>query len=356
MGQMMKKPNVAGRLIGALALLLFSTLVSSAPSADSIRLYIWSDYIPRELLKKFEAETKIRVLVQTYDSNETLLAQLQGGSKAFDVVVPSDYMVKILIDQALLRKVNAASMPNFQFVGKPFDKPLYDPGRDYSVPYMRGTTGYVVDAARAPQAAWDSWKYFFDPPAALKGQVVALDDMNELYIAAALFLRVDQCSTSDRDHKKILDLLLRQKPFLAMYSSDGAIQRMQAREALVHQIWDGAGFRVRQKLKSAVYVFPKEGLNFWSDNLAIPRNAANPEAALKFLNWMMVPENIAMASKYTGYNNAVPASLRLLPTDMQQDPAVNPPPSVQSRFVPNQLCSEKSLELRKRVWAALKKQ
>ncbi|CUA83379.1 MULTISPECIES: extracellular solute-binding protein [Gulbenkiania] len=327
-----------------------------AHAAGEVNLYNWSDYIPQPLLKRFEKETGIKVNLDVYESNESLLAKLKAGATGYDVVVPSDYMVKIMIDEKLLERIDAGKLSNFSRVMAPLDKPAFDPRREYSAPYMWGVTGFTYDSSRVPGGKLDeSWKSFFEPPAALKGKVVALNDANELYNAASIYLKVDPCSEDPKVARQVQDLLLRQKPMLAMYNSDGTIERMQAREVIMHQQWNGAAYRTREKLKSAVFVYPREGIPFWNDNFVVPRGAKNRDNALKFINWMMEPRNIAEASNFTGYNNAIKGSDQFFKADLRADPAINPPAELRKRFVPNKVCSQKATQLRDRVWTNLKK-
>ncbi|MBV8681213.1 MAG: extracellular solute-binding protein [Aquitalea sp.] len=340
----------------ALALAAGLLVSASAMAGGELNLYNWSDYIPQELLKRFEKETGIKVNLDVFDSNESLLAKLKAGAKGYDVVVPSDYMVKIMRDEGLLEKIDVSKMPNFKLVEAPLNKPDFDPQREYSAPYMWGVTGFTYDASRVPGGKLDnSWKSFFTPPAQLKGKVVALNDVAELYKAAAIYLKVDQCTEDPKQAKRIQDLLEAQKPMLAMYNSDGTIERMQAQEVIMHQQWNGAAYRTRQKLKSAVFVYPKEGIPFWNDNLVIPKGAKNRDNALKFINWMMEPKNIAEASNFTGYNNAIKGSAAFFKADLRADPAINPTPAMRALFVPNKNCSAKANALRDRVWTKLKK-
>jgi len=339
-----------------LALAVGLLLSMSAQAAESINLYNWSDYIPPELLKKFEKETGIKVNLDVYDSNESLLAKLKAGATGYDVVVPSDYMVKIMVDEKLLTKFDAGKMANFKNVMAPLDKPVFDPQRGYSAPYMWGVTGFTYDSARVPGGKLDeSWKSFFEPPAALKGQVVALNDVNDMFVAASLYLGINQCTEDAKQGQKVLDLLTKQKPMLAMYNSDGTIERMQAKEVMVHHQWNGAAYRTREKLTSAVFVIPKEGIPFWNDNFVIPVGAKNPEAAKKFINWMMAPENIAEASNFTGYNSAIKGADKFMTAALRDDPGVNPSDEMRKRFRANQICSPKAMELRNKIWTRLKR-
>ncbi len=318
-------------------------------------LYNWTNYFPPELLQKFEKDTGIKVTLDVYDSNETLLAKLQAGATGYDVVVPSDYMVKIMIEEGLAEKIDASSMSNFKNVMAPHDNPPYDPGRQYSAPYMWGTTGFTYDSGRVPGGKLeDSWKEFFEPRDELKGQVVALNDQVSLYNAAAFYLGLDQCTEDPKEAQKILELLQQQKPYLAMYQSDGTIERMIAKEVIMHHQWNGASHRTREGLPTAVYVYPKEGVDFWADNFLVPKGAPHPEAAKTFVNWIMAPENIAGASNFTGYMNAIEGSDQYLDQSLREDPAVNMPADYADRLRPSKECSAKARELRDKVWTRLK--
>jgi len=340
-------------LFGIIAALTASLALAQG---QSINLYNWSNYIPPELLKTFEKETGIRVNLDVYDSNESLLAKLKAGATGYDVIVPSDYMVKIMIDEGLLEKIDTYKMPNFKNVADFSIKPPFDPKREYSAPYMWGVTGFTYDSARVPGGKLeDSWKSFFEPPAALKGQIVALNDANDMYSAAAYYLGYDQCTEDPKQAEKILEVLQKQKPFLAAYNSDGTIERMQAKEVIMHHQWNGAAHRTKEKLKTAVFVYPKEGLPFWNDNFAVPKGAKNKEGAVKFINWMMDPKNIAVASNFTGYNNSIKGSSAYFDAALKSDPAVNTPANLTSRFRPNKICSQKATDLRDKVWTRLKR-
>lgn len=343
------------KTLTSLAIVAGMLVAGSAHAAESINLYNWSDYIPPDLLKKFEKDTGIKVNLDVFDSNESLLAKLKAGAGGYDVVVPSDYMVKLMIDEKLLTKFDAKTLTNFKNVTAPLNKPAFDPAREYTAPYMWGVTGFTYDSARVPGGKMEeSWKSFFEPPAALKGQVVALNDPFDMYFAAALYLGVNECTEDPKVAQRILTLMQKQKPMLAMYNSDGTIERMQAKEVILHHQWNGAAYRTKEKLKTAVFVFPKEGIPFWNDNFAIPTGAKNPDGAKKFINWMMAPENIAAASNFTGYNNAIAGSGKFMDAALQADPGVNPSEEMRKRFHPNKVCSATAIELRSKVWTRLK--
>jgi len=328
----------------------------AAQAEGELFIYNWSNYIPPELLQKFEQETGIKVTLDVYDSNETMLAKLQAGAAGYDIVVPSDYMVRVMIDEGLALPIDASQMANFENVKVPHDSPPFDPERKYSVPYLWGTTGFSYDSERVPGGALEeSWQALLEPAAALDGQIAMLNEAVSVYNAAAYYTGVDKCTESPDEAQKILAVLEAQKPHLAMYQSDGTIDRMVAGEVIAHQQWNGAAHRTKTQKPSVVYVYPKEGLDFWNDNLVMPKGAPNPDNAKTFINWMMAPENIAMASNFAGYMNAIEGSDKYLDESLAKDPAVNMPAEYADRLRPEANCSTAARELRDKVWTRLKK-
>ena len=346
------------RILWLFAAVMVAPLWLGTASAQDKELFIynWSNYLPPDTLKRFEEETGIKVTLDVYDSNETMLAKLQAGATGYDIVVPSGYMVRTMIKQNMAEEIDVSKMANFKNVLKPHDAPPFDPQSKYSAPYMWGTTGITYDSARVPGGKLDdSWKEFFEPRAELKGQIAALNDQVEVWNAAAYYLGIDKCTESAADGQKILDLLEKQKPMLAMYQSSGTIDRMVAGEVIMHQQWNGASHRVRAKLPSARYLYPKEGISLWGDHFVVPKGAPHVENAKIFINWMMDPKNAAEASNFTGYMNAISGSDKYLDDSLKSDPAVNMPADYAGRLRPTKDCSKASRELRDKVWTKLKK-
>lgn len=341
---------------GALALAAALALPSAARAEGELHLFNWSNYFPPKLMEKFEKETGIKVTLDTYASDEDMLAKIQAGGGGYDIVFPSGSTVTVLIDQGLAEKVDAYKMPNFKNVLAPHDSPTTDPKREYSIPYMWGTTGVSYDSAKVPGGHLpESWEWYFKPSEELtKLGIGSLNDMRDVYYAAAYYLGIDKCTEDPKEAQQILDLLLAQKPHLKLYSSEGTIDRMIAGEVAIHMQWNGAAHRVKKERPSVVYVYPKEGTTFWSDSMMVPANAPDKENAKKFLNWMMEPENAAIASNYTGYMNTIKGSGEYLDEGLKADPAVNMPPEYADRLRGYKACSEKAVELRDRVWTRLK--
>ena len=323
-------------------------------SSKELLMFNWSNYTPPDLLKRFEAETGIKVSLDTYDTNETMLAKLQAGGAGYDLVVPTGPTVQTIIRDGLLLKVDASKMSNFKNVRAPFDKPEFDPERAYTVPYMWGTTGLAYDAAKIGGGKIeDSWKELFEPRPEYAGKIGMLKDVNEVLGSAAYYLGYDYCFDKPEQGQKILELLEKQKVAVKVYNSEGTVDRVGGGDVAMELMWNGAFHRAHKKLASAAYVYPREGLNLWGDNIGIPKGAKNVENAKLFLNWMMDPKNAAEASNFTGYNNAVAGAEQYLKEDLRNDPAFNTPEAMVSRFKPTRLCSKAALDLRERIWTRL---
>ncbi len=333
-------------------------LLPSIGNAQSreLFLYSWANYIPPNLIKRFEAETGIKVSVDAYDSNDTMLAKLQAGGGGYDIVVPSNSVLATMIRTGLLLKIDASAMANYKNVAAPHDRPDVDKNRDYSVPYLWGSTGFTYDAAKVPGGKLnETWKEFFEPRPELAGKIAALNDQGEMFTAAAIYLGIDTCTENPADAQRVLEVLEKQKPHVKIYSSTGTIDRVAAGEVLMHQQWNGASHRSRVKLATAVFVYPTEGMNLWGDNFAVPKGAPHPENAKLFMNWMMDPKNAGEASNFGGYNNAIKGSDAFMNAELRNNPAINPPEALKARFRPVKDCSLKARELRDGVWTRLRR-
>ncbi|MEX0923426.1 MAG: extracellular solute-binding protein [Rhodovibrionaceae bacterium] len=335
---------------GAAAAYVFT--LRPPPEPVELSVYSWPNYIPEALFERFTEETGIEIALFTYDTNEELREALAAGA-LYDIALPSDFMVAELIEADLLLPLKREEMPNLAKIEAPHDDPVFDPGRRYSTPYLWGTIGFTYDAARTSEPLKESWSEFFEPRTELDGKVAALGDEIEVYSAAAYYLDIDRCTTDPDSARRILELLEAQKPHLAAYQSEGTIESMVTGEVILHHQWNGAAHRTRESLGTAVYVYPREGVTYWQDNFVIPAKATHPEPAMRFLNWMMQPENSAEASNFTGYMNAIAGSEEFLEPALLEDPAVNPPDEAMARLRPARRCSQEARSLRQEVWNRL---
>ncbi|MEY2634310.1 MAG: hypothetical protein RIS75_250 [Actinomycetota bacterium] len=291
------------------------------PNGGEVRLYNWTDYIDPELLKEFTEETGIKVVLDTFDSNETMLAKLQAGGTGYDVVVPSDYAVKQMIDLGLAIDIKVNTFPNAGNIKDNLVDVYWDPGRSYSAPYMYGTTGIAVNTKNADAAAIKSWKDFF--AADDLTAVDVLKDQTEVVSAALRAVgvpTVDLCTTDKTKYAAAQKLLENFKP--KIINSDGGIERMTKESSIVRMAWNGSAHRMTVEVPEIKYVYPAEGLNLWADNFVVPVGAPNVDNAKIFINWMMGAEAAAKASNFSGYDNGIKGSDAFMDESLKTDPAV----------------------------------
>jgi spermidine/putrescine transport system substrate-binding protein len=339
--------------IGALALaggLLCQALPVQAEG--SLRIYNFADYTSPQLIQKFAETYHVKVTVDTYDTNEEMLAKIQDGKSGYDIVVPADYMAAIMIENGLLERTEPDKMPNFRNLDPQWIHVYWDDGRHYVVPWQWGTTGLAVDT--------DVYKgdpatlaLLFDPPPALRGRINVLDDMPEVLTAALRYLHLPRCRGNPDDLKKLTELLTSAKRYWHSMSYD-AIGKLTSGQVDVSQIWAGAALRARLQRPALRYVFPKQDFTRWSDDVGVLKGAKNLANAELFQNFIMDPENAALISAYAKYANAIAGSRPFLPPEERDAPEFRiPATGPQGEFV--RICPDKVMQAYTDIWARLTK-
>jgi len=331
-----------------------AALMMSAPAmaGGELHIYNWGDYTNPKLIEKFTKETGIKVTLDTYDSNETMLAKVRAGGTGYDIVVPSDYTVKIMVDQGMLAETHPNQMPNFKNVKPEFVTVYWDNGRNYTVPWQTGTTAFTVNTAKF-KGDIDTYAILFDPPAELKGRINMLDDEMSVIHAAERYLGVPRCGSDPANLKKVNDLLENSKANWRTFSYDTQV-KITSGDVDVTQDWNGDARRIRLQLPTAKYAYPKEGIEGWMDNVAVLKDAPNMDNAKLFQNFLMDPQNAALISEFASYNNGVMGSDQYLPADFANSPEIKAPAgSPTPEFVPP--CSKEVVEIYNKIWTALRK-
>lgn len=314
-----------------------------------VNLYNWTDYIDPEELKRFTAETGIEVILDTYDSNETLLAKLQSGATGYDVLVPSDYMVQQMVDLGLLQVIDTTSFPNGGLIKDNQVDVYWDPGRKYTAPWNYGTTGIACNFVAEPECAnIKSWKDYFT---AGLPKMDSLKDQVEVVSAALRATGVagdDLCTTDTAKYIAAEELLAGFKPNII--ESDGGIERVVGGTSNVRHAWNGSTHRMTVENPDVQYIYPSDGLNLWADNLAVPVGAPNLDNAKIFINWMMGAEAAGRQSNFSGYDNGIKGSEAFMNEALKTNPAVVVPADKVALISPLPNCSEEARELYTQVF------
>lgn len=296
--------------------------------AGKLNIYIWSAYLPKEVIDKFAAETGIKVNFDTYDSNEALLEKLQSGVADYDLVVPSDYMVRILVAEKLVQPLDHAKLPNLANLDPRFLDKEFDPKNQYSMPYFFGTTGFGYNKAKL--GPLDSWQALFDPKH--KGRILMLDDMREVFGAA---LKSMGKSLNEKDPavlRQAADLLKKQKKLVATYNSGDFANILAAGDVDIAHGYNGQLAEVVAKEpEKLAYVVPKEGATLWMDNVCIPAKARNLENAYRFLDYIMGAEVNAEIVNGVSYASANVPAKKFIKPEILNDASIYPSDEVLGR-------------------------
>lgn len=280
--------------------------------SDTLNLYAWSEYVPQQLLDDFSTKYGIKVNYDTYSSNEEMLAKLQAGASGYDVIIPSDYTVAIMIKQDMLEAIDVTKLANFGNLDPRFINRDYDPGNKYTIPYQWGTTALIYDSTTVPSVP-KNWVDLWDP--AYKSRLVFLDDEREVMGMALQVLGYDKNSTNETELKAAEAKLLELKPNILKFDSDAPETAMISGETWAGLVYNGNASLALVDNPNIVYICPSEGCTIWFDNLAIPKGAPHMDAALLFFDWIMDPQQSILITKEFPYSNPNKAALDLLKTD-----------------------------------------
>lgn len=349
------------------------SIVATGPTfaADNVlHVYNWSDYIAPDTLSKFEKQTGIKVIYDVFDNNEILEAKLIAGNSGYDIVVPSNAFLAKQIRANLYQPLDKTKLPHWQNLNPKLMKVLEvnDPENKYAVPYMWGTIGiaYNVDKVKAilgDNAPVDSWDLVFkvENIEKLKSCGVAfLDSPTEMLPAAMKFLDLDPTVPDATHIKDAQALFLKIRPYVAYFHSSKNIMDLANGNICVSVGYSGDLQQSKQRAIEAKnginiqYVIPKEGASSFFDMMAIPKDAPNPEAAHKFIDFMLQPEIIAEITDYIRFPNANNAATSLIKDDIRNDHSIYPTEAVMEKIYTLPLLPLKIQRIMVNSWTKIK--
>jgi spermidine/putrescine transport system substrate-binding protein len=359
-------------LIGGLVLVGCATAATPEPAAgppvvgercgdgsrltEQLYLYTWVEYIDPAIKDAFQAECGVEVIEDNFDSNETLLAKLQAGGANYDVIVPTDYMVSVLIDEGMVEPLDFGVISNIEGFGDKFTHQYFDPEQRYTVPYFFGTSGLAVDTSVVtdPQP---TWSMVFDPAPEVCGKISMLDDERETIGAALMYLGYSINDTDPAHLEQAKDLLVEQSECVKAYDSQTNDDLIVQGETVVGHMWTGdallAGLPDLGGREGIAYLIPQEGCTIWQDNLAVPVGSQNKYTAMVFINYLSDPEIAAQNAEFVGYGSPNEAAYEFIDPEILADPRVYP---TEEAFAGLQWIEDvgDSIELYDRIWTEFK--
>lgn len=313
--------------------------------ASELAVFNWANYIDEDILADYEREYGVRIIYDTFASNEDLLAKLQAGAVGYDVIFPSDYMVEQMRELGLLAELDKSLIPNLANVDDAFLDPPFDPGNRYCMPYQWGTTGLAYRNGHPffSQNPPDSWAYIFEPELLEQyadGGIHVLDDQREVMAAALAYLGYSVNETDESRLEEARDLILRARPYWRVFStSDYDYTLLIPDEVVLSLAWSGEAANAYwhtydEELDDGnwYYVIPQEGGVIWVDNMCVTASSQRQETAMHFINYLLDGEVGAAITNFTYYASPNAAAKPFIEAEILEDPGIYPPDEVMAKL------------------------
>jgi spermidine/putrescine transport system substrate-binding protein len=318
-----------------------------------LQIYTWSTYIDRDLTDEFTRRSGIPVVVDTYDSNEAMLAKLQaGGGSAYSLIYPSDYMVSQMRDLNLLLPLDQEKLPGLRGLAPRFQNATFDLGNRYSVPLYWGTTGLAYNQKLITQPITD-WDDLWDRQAQLNQKFTLINDARETLGASLKRLGF---SYNAKDLNQLTDAynaLVELKPAIASFITDAWKDQLLADDYWLVMAYSSDAAQVLAENPDLVYVVPKSGASFWIDTMAIPKSAPNVAAAYQWMAMMLEPKVAAGATERLKVATSVEGARDLLPEALRNNTTLFPAEEVLDRCESITTLPEPVAETFDRYWTQL---
>lgn len=339
---------------------IFQTLIKTEETveeedvlSDELNVYNWEDYFGKDVIKEFEKEYGVRVNLETYNDEDKMLSSVQSDLSKYDVAIASGTIVEEMVSLKLLAELDFENIPNYKYINDNFKNLPYDSENKYSVPYLWGTTGIVVNRGMVKDDI-NSWESLWDPK--YKGKIAMLNNQREVIGSALKMLGYSINSQSVEEIYEVRDKLLEQKPLLEGYLGPTEIdEKMDSGEVVISQVYSGDVYNMAEKYDLDVeYIIPSEGTVVWIDNMIVPREAKHKYTAEVFINYILRPEVSAENTNYNWYASPSDAAREFIDKEILEDKNIYPNEEVMEKLEKFSGVEEAYSEYN-RIWAELQK-
>ncbi|MEI5989178.1 spermidine/putrescine ABC transporter spermidine/putrescine-binding protein [Enterococcus termitis] len=311
-------------LIGILAIILILFFgvhqlekASGMVGADTLTIYNWGDYIDPDLLRKFEKESDYKVNYETFDSNEAMFTKIQQGGTAYDITIPSEYMIQKMMKEKMLLPIDHSKLKGLENIDERFLNLDFDPQNNYSIPYFWGTLGIIYNDKFVEEGQIQHWDDLWKPQ--LKDNVMLIDGAREVMGLSLNSLGYSLNSKNNQELREATDKLNKLTTNVKAIVADEIKMYMINEESAVAVTFSGEASEMLDNNEHLHYVIPSEGSNLWFDNIVIPKTAKNIKGSYEFINFMLRPENAAQNAEYIGYSTPNKVAKKLLPKEISSD-------------------------------------
>ena len=320
------KHTTCGRL--ATLIILGGLLAGCGAKKPELHLFTWADYFKPSLIAQFEQSHGCKVVVDTFDSNEAMLAKFKAGASGYDLVTPSSYAVAQMRQLDMLQPIDHAKIPNLGNVDPVYLKSSPDPRMEHSVPYMLTYTGVAYRKDRVKDVA-SSWSVFDRTD--LKGRMTLFNDMRETLGAGLKSLGYSINTVNRKELEAARDVVIRWKKNIAKFENEQYKTGVASGEFLLVHGYSGDIVQVMGENSNIVFMLPREGFSMSCDDFVIPKNARNVALAHAFINFFHDADNAAANTEEIGYLCPNSASFPKLSEATRSNPAIFPPEEVRAK-------------------------
>ncbi|MDR1473946.1 MAG: ABC transporter substrate-binding protein [Lactobacillales bacterium] len=343
-------------ILGIIVLLAFVIMhLESSDTTDdkgTLIIYNWGDYIDPDLLSKFEKESGLKIIYETFDSNEAMFTKIKQGGTPCDIAVPSEYMISKMQKQSLLYKLDHSRLAGLDNISKFFFKHSSDRLNIYSIPYFWGTLGIVYNDQMIKGKPPLHWRDLWDLK--YKNNIMLIDGARDVLGFGLKSLGYSINSKDKEQLQQVADKLEKMTPNVKAIVADEIKMYMAQNEAAVAVTYSGEATEIIEHNRHLHYVIPSEGSNYWFDDIVIPKAAKNIKGAYQFINFILRPENAAQNAEYIGYATPNEKALQFLPKNVREDPKVYPDEKVLNTLEVYQDLGAKWLEIYNNLYLEFK--
>ena len=315
----MKKRMLSLLLCSAMCAGLLSGC-GNASSAEVLNVYNWGEYIDTDLIDQFEEETGIKVIYNTFDSNENLYSRIQTTS--YDVIIPSDYAISRFIDEDMLQPLNYDHIPNMKLIDEKYTHLDFDPEQKYSVPYTWGVVGIVYNTKYVDKADIGSWDLLWNPK--YTNRTAMFNNSRDALGIALMYLGYSLNTTDKDELREAADLIIAGKPVYQGIWMDQILEKLPSEEIVAAPYYNGDAVTMIADNPDLAFSIPMEGSNLFTDCLCIPKESQKRELAEMYINFMLEPEVGLANTEAIGYSTPNTKVYELLDEETKSDPTAYP--------------------------------
>lgn len=294
--------------VAALMTPIFCSCVQS--DVTVLNVYNWGEYISDGSEDSYDTNAafeewylaeygkEVKVNYTTYASNEDMYAKLKSGAVKYDIVIPSDYMIELMIEEDMLEEIDFSNIPNYQYIDENYRNLFYDPDNKYSVPYTYGMVGIIYNTTMV-EGTPDSWSLMWDEN--YKGKILNFNNPRDAFGTAMYKLGIDVNTSDTADWDAAFEALKAQKPLVQSYVMDEIFNKMKGASAAIAPYYAGDFLTMYDDNNDLAFYYPKEGTNVFIDAICIPKGTQHKDIAEAYINFMLSEDAAIANAEYIGY-------------------------------------------------------